>query len=69
MTLDDWLACACADADRRELPDLKPLLTGLAQATRVLRDADWNDLAGAGRPAAGPDTPVPSAPPPHGSAR
>ena len=49
MTLDQWLENACADADRRQLPDLKPLLTTLAQATRVLRAADWNDLAGAVR--------------------
>lgn len=49
MTLDDWLNDACADADRRGLPDLKPLLTTLAQATRVLRAADWNELAGAVR--------------------
>ncbi|MCX6538774.1 MAG: hypothetical protein NT151_07570 [Acidobacteria bacterium] len=49
MTLDHWLESACADADRRGLPDLKPLLTTLAQATRVLRAADWNDLVGAVR--------------------
>jgi len=49
MTIDDWLERACADADRRELPELKPLLTALAQATRVLRAADWNDVAGAVR--------------------
>lgn len=49
MTLDHWLEHACADADRRGLPDLKPLLTTLAQATRVLRAADWNDLVGAVR--------------------
>jgi hypothetical protein len=49
MTIDHWLESACADADRRELPDLKPLLTTLAQATRVLRAADWNDLPGAVR--------------------
>ena len=49
MTLDRWLECACADADRRGLPDLKPLLNTLAQATQVLRSADWNDVAGAVR--------------------
>jgi len=53
MTLDRWLESACADADRRGLPDLKPLLTVLAQATRELRAADWNDLPGAVRPQAG----------------
>lgn len=49
MTLDHWLESACADADRRSLPELKPLLTALVQATRVLRAADWNDVAGSVR--------------------
>jgi hypothetical protein len=40
MSLDDWLKTALADADRRGLPELKPLLEGLAQATRALRAAD-----------------------------
>ena len=44
MTIDQWLETSRADADRRGLPELKPLLTTLAQATRVLRAADWNDL-------------------------
>jgi hypothetical protein len=38
-----WLAAAVADADRRGLPELRPLLEGLAQATITLRAADWND--------------------------
>ena len=42
MTVDDWLAAACADADRRGLPDLKPLLASLADATRMLRDGGWD---------------------------
>lgn len=42
MTVDDWLAMALADADRRGLPDLKPLLETLARATRTLRAADFN---------------------------
>ena len=47
MTLDDWLAAAKTDADRRGLPELKPLLDTLADATRVLRGANWNrDAAG-----------------------
>ena len=49
MTVDSWLQAAIADAERRALPDLKPLLEALAGATRLLRDADWNDDA-AGRP-------------------
>lgn len=42
-----WLAAAQADADRRGMPELKPLLQGLAVSTRVLRQADWNDQADA----------------------
>lgn len=40
-----WLAAAEADADRRGLPELKPLLQGLAASTTALRAADWNDRA------------------------
>jgi hypothetical protein len=49
MTVDSWLQAAIADAERRSLPDLKPLLEALARATKLLRDADWNENA-AGRP-------------------
>lgn len=42
-----WLAAAMADADRRGLPELKPLLQGLAATTTALRVADWNDQADA----------------------
>jgi hypothetical protein len=49
VTLDAWLQTALADAERRGLPDLKPLLETLARATALLRSADWNDDA-AGRP-------------------
>lgn len=45
MTVDRWLAAAIADAERRGLPDLKPLLEGLAAATTALRAAEWNDRA------------------------
>lgn len=41
----DWLASAEADAERRGLPDLKPVLRLFAQATSALRVADWNGLA------------------------
>ena len=34
-----WLEAAIADAERRGLPELKPLLEGLAQSTNLLRDA------------------------------
>lgn len=45
--IERWLAAAQADADRRGMPELKPLLQGLATSTRVLRRADWNDRADA----------------------
>jgi hypothetical protein len=40
MTIDAWLKAACEDADRRGLPDLKPLLENLARSMAALRDAD-----------------------------
>jgi hypothetical protein len=35
-----WLEAACADADRRGLGELKPLLEALARSTAALRAAD-----------------------------
>lgn len=43
MTIAEWLAQAKADAQKRNLPELIPLLEGLAKATEQLRNADWND--------------------------
>jgi len=43
MTVADWLAEAKADAQKRGLPELIPMLEGLAQASERLRKADWND--------------------------
>ena len=40
MTIDDWLKAACEDAERRGLPELKPLLEGLARSLAGLREAD-----------------------------
>lgn len=40
MTIADWLAAACADADKRGLSELKPLLESLARSTTALRRAD-----------------------------
>lgn len=40
MNLDEWLRAAAADADRRGLPQLKPLLESLARSTLSLRQAD-----------------------------
>lgn len=40
MTIEDWLRSACDEADRRGLPQLKPLLETLARSTERLRAAD-----------------------------
>jgi hypothetical protein len=44
--LHAWLECAAADAERRGLTDLKPLLESLGRQLAALRAADWNDHAG-----------------------
>jgi len=48
MTIENWLAWATADAERRNLPELQPMLEALARAIRVLRAADFNDRADSG---------------------
>lgn len=40
MTIESWLAAAIADAERRGLPGLKPLLETLSRSTSALRAAD-----------------------------
>lgn len=40
MTVDSWLTAALADADRRDLAELKPLLETLARSTQALRQLD-----------------------------
>jgi hypothetical protein len=40
MRIDEWLAAAKEDAVRRRLPELVPLLEGLAVSTAALRTAD-----------------------------
>lgn len=45
MTIESWLQAAIADAERRGLPELKPVLETLASATTALRAADFNDDA------------------------
>jgi hypothetical protein len=50
MTIDAWLTAAIADAERRGLPELKPILETLARATAALRAADFNDHANSGSP-------------------
>jgi hypothetical protein len=47
MTIEQWLENAVLDAERRGLPDLKPLLEAYARALRELRAADFNDRADA----------------------
>jgi len=42
MTIKAWLEMAIHDAERRGLPELKPLLEALAKATSALRTAEWN---------------------------
>ena len=43
MTIAEWLAQAKENAHKRGLPELIPMLEGLAQASERLRKADWND--------------------------
>jgi len=52
MNIDAWLQAAIADAERRGLPELKPILETLARATAALRAADFNEHASGGRRAA-----------------
>ena len=40
MTITEWLAAAKADAEKRNLAGLAPLLEGLARSTAALREAD-----------------------------
>jgi hypothetical protein len=42
VRVDAWLAAVVADAERRGLPELGPLLESLARATTALREADFN---------------------------
>jgi hypothetical protein len=45
MTIQAWLQSALADAERRQLPELKAILEALARSTMALRAADFNDHA------------------------
>jgi hypothetical protein len=40
MDIEAWLAAAIADAERRGLPELKPMLEALARSTASLRAAE-----------------------------
>jgi hypothetical protein len=46
--IDAWLQAAMADAERRNLPQLRPLLESVARSTRQLRAAEWNDYVPTG---------------------
>ncbi len=50
MTVDQWLEASIADARRRRLDELVPILESLAAATRLLRAAPWNQDAREDRP-------------------
>jgi hypothetical protein len=43
-----WREWAKADAERRGLPQLAPLIEGLSTTIAVLRAGDWNDDAARG---------------------
>ena len=60
MTVEQWLAAAIGDAERRGMPELRPLLEGLAASTTALRAADWNERADhdGAAPFAGTGTPA-----------
>ncbi len=63
MSVERWLAAAEADAERRGMPELRPVLQGLAASTTALRAADWNERAdGDGAGGALPTPAVPEAP-------
>jgi len=43
MTVNEWLDACKRDAERREVPQLSPLIDGLRASIERLRAADWND--------------------------
>ena len=45
MTIEQWLANAIADAEKRSLPELKVLLEALAKSTAQLRGAQFGGHA------------------------
>ena len=45
MTVEGWLRAAVADAERRGLGELKPLLETLARSTAALRDVEQAEAA------------------------
>jgi hypothetical protein len=57
MTVESWLAAAVADAERRGLRDLKPLLETLARSTAALRKAEESLRTAQAQPASQPEKP------------
>ena len=49
MKIEAWLQSAVADAERRGLPELKPLLEALAKSVAAVRGADFNVNASSDR--------------------
>jgi hypothetical protein len=45
MSIEVWLQAIIADAERRNLPELKPFLEALARGARTLRTPDFSDDA------------------------
>jgi hypothetical protein len=45
VTIKVWLENAIQDAERRNLPGLRPMLETFARSTSALRSADWNSDA------------------------
>jgi hypothetical protein len=67
MTVKAWLEMAIHDAERRGLPELKPLLEALAKATSALRTAEWNaDASGEFASDSDPDPGSPAQDPARG---
>ena len=60
MNIDAWLTSAIADAERRGLPELKPILETLARATAALRAADFNEHANGDSPDAKCEASIPT---------
>ena len=60
MTVEEWMAAASADAERRGLADLAPLLESLAESTRALRHAGWERIPPAPEPPGAADGRGPS---------
>jgi hypothetical protein len=57
MTIELWMEAAIADAERRGLTDLKPLIESLAQSIRALREAEFNEEASGARTGAATSVP------------